>query len=248
MNRITDFSTESATEEDTNILTFEEGAENADTFEASPEDAQIGEAIFLPANDEFDEQVAKAQEQLEELRRQQEEIERQKNDLEQLRVRQAEFQRGRVEMIENLQHALDVLDRDSLEAEQRVEQYHRAKDTFTSHLDGIAHLRPESWSREELKAELESATQLIEEAREEYRRTLDHLDALAADPITLPQLAASVAPDMGTVSDSVAAELAPVSATAAAHGFGYWLRSGLAFTLPLMVFGFFALMLVLLLG
>ena len=93
---------------------------------------------------------------------------------------------------------------------------------------------------------------LIEEAREEYRRTLDHLDALASEPITLPQLAASVVSDLATGNtDSVAAEFGSAntaSTTATAHGFGYWLRSGLAFTLPLMVFGFFALMLVLLLG
>ncbi len=225
-----------------NILTFEE----IEPGELDP-DPPIGEAIFLPATDEFDEQVAKAQQQLEDLRRQQDEIERQKREIEELRVRQAQFQRGRVEMLENFQHALDVFDRETLEAEQRLEHYSRARESFAHHLDVIANLRPESWQRDDLRTELEHATAKIEEARRDYQRCLSHIDEIGAPPPAL-----HLARGDGDAGDANTKPVADAHPTGEAHAppqsFSYWLRSGLAFTLPLIGFGFFALMINLLFG
>ena len=54
----------------------------------------------LPGCDEFDQQVANAQAQLEDLRQRQEEIERQKDALEQLREKQSQFQFLRCTLIQ----------------------------------------------------------------------------------------------------------------------------------------------------
>ncbi len=230
MNRVTDFSTAG----DSNILTFAEGAE------MDPACA-LDDPIFAPNSDEFDEQVAQAQEQLDVLRRQQEEIERQKNELEVLRQKQSEFQRGRVEMVESLQHALDVLERDRLEAEQRVEQYARAKECFSMHLSAIAELRPETWSREDLRTELEHACKQVEEARGDYQRTLGHLDDLGDSP---EQTFSPVSPS--PVHPLPEQAIAAAGAAGRDRDFAYWMRSGFAFTLPLMMFGVFALIFMLL--
>lgn len=235
MNRLSDFSSVG----DSNILTFEEGAEMDPA-------SILDDPIFAPTTDEFEEQVAQAQEQLEELRRQQEEIEHQKVELEQLRHKQSEFQRGRVEMVENLQHALDMLERDSFDAERRVEQFARAKECFSAHLTNIAGLRPETWSREELRSELDHACTHVADAREDYQRTLAHLDSLAPEQPELPTFNPAAAPSLPAAE--ITPGLAPVADPVHSKDFSYWMRSGFAFTLPLMMFGVFALMLMLIFG
>ena len=220
--------------EDANILTF---AENCGADDPA---STLDDPIFAPAADEFEEQVAEAQEQLETLRRQQEEIERQKAELEQLRIKQAEFQRGRVEMIENLQHSLDVFERETFEAEQKVEQFGRAREAFGRHLQNIANLRPETWSRSDLKTELDHACLVVSEGREEYERTLAHLDTIAADlPPSMPTFGAV---------EPASPEAALPAPAGEPKDFSYWLRSGLAFTLPIMAFGLFAMVVMLIFG
>lgn len=231
MNRATSF----PTTDDGNILTFAEDSGIDDPT------SSLQDPIFAPTTDEFDEQVAQAQEQLETLRKQQEEIERQKAELEQLRIKQAEFQRGRVEMIENLQHSLDVFEREAFEAEQRVEQYGRAREAFNKHLEAIANLRPETWSRAELKGELDHACVTVNEGREEYDRTLTHLGSLPTDGIAgaLP----TFNPVAGPEANIDAGQHVPET-----KDFSYWMRSGFAFTLPLMTFGLFAIAIMLVFG
>ena len=233
MNRATSF----PSTDDGNILTFAEDSGIDDPT------SSLGDPIFAPTTDEFDEQVAQAQEQLEALRKQQEEIERQKAELEQLRIKQTEFQRGRVEMIENLQHSLDVFEREAFEAEQRVEQYGRAREAFNKHLGAIANLRPETWSRAELKSELEHACVVVSEGREEYDRTLTHLGSLPTDGLAgaLPTFNPVTAP--GASTDADIAHHTPET-----KDFSYWMRSGFAFTLPLMAFGLFAIAIMLVFG
>ena len=79
---------------------------------------------------EFDEQLANAQQQLKELKKQEEEIEKQKAELEYLRQMQSAFNRGKVEMLDNLQHAITLLERERLDAEQKILQYSRARYCF----------------------------------------------------------------------------------------------------------------------
>ncbi|MFP6873611.1 MAG: hypothetical protein VCA55_08875 [Verrucomicrobiales bacterium] len=190
-----------------------------------------GESASLPGCDEFDQQVAHAQAQLEDLRQRQEEIEHQKSELEQLREKQSQFQCDRVEILENLQHALDVLERDYFDAEQRMEQYSRARKSFSQHLAIISGLRLEDWPRDQLHGELDRAAIAIDEAREEYQRTLSHLGRLTADTQEISEFAAS----------AISRGETQAVKTAQPRSFAYWLRSGFAFTLPIMIFGIVSL-------
>ena len=66
----------------------------------------FSDGATLPGCDEFDQQVANAQAQLEDLRQRQEKIERQKDELELLREKQTHFQCERAEILGNLQQVL----------------------------------------------------------------------------------------------------------------------------------------------
>ena len=72
-------------------------------------DSSITEEPQRASSLEFDEQLASAQLQLKELKKQEEEIEKQKTELEHLRQMQSSFNRGKVEMTDNLQHAITFL-------------------------------------------------------------------------------------------------------------------------------------------
>ncbi len=193
----------------------------------------FSESTLLPGCDEFDQQVANAQAQIEDLRQRQEEIQSQKDELEQLREKQSQFQCNRAEILENLQHALDVLERDHFDAEQRMEHYSRARESFSQHLSIISALRLEDWSRDQLHSELDHAATAIDEAREEYQRTLSHLERLTSETQEISEFAATSSISRGETQQG--------NPTQPRRNFFYWLRSGFAFTLPIMIFGIFSM-------
>ena len=173
---------------------------------------------------EFDEQLASAQQQLKELKKQEEEIEKQKAELEYLRQMQSAFNRGKVEMLDNLQHAITLLERERLDAEQKILQYSRAQSTFKRTIDNISTLNPEDCTNGQLHDELTQANNIIDDARDEYMRTLKHLDSLNSSDES------NIADDQSTNH---------FATMTGSRNFRYWFKSGFAFSLPLIVFAIF---------
>ncbi len=178
-----------------------------------------------PLRENFDEKVQQAQERLLHLRQAQQQVERQKQELEELSEKQERFSHGRTDLLDRLNRALAVLDRETYDAQQRSGNLALAKEAFQRHLSLLDSLQPEQWSRAELQAELSHAIGAIEDAEDEYTKTMSRLGNPA-----------------GTQSgDTGAAQSTPFSAIAATggdHGFAFWFRCGFAFTLPIMVFLF----------
>ena len=197
--------------EDPNFLELEpsdsENSLNVDEYQKAP-------------SLEFDEQLASAQLQLKELKKQEEEIEKQKTELEHLRQMQNSFNRGKVEMTDNLQHAITLLERERLDAEQWILQYTSAQSIFNRTLEEITSLSPEDSNHSELHTQLEIAGNVIDDAREEYVRTLKHLDSLNSSE---------------ELSDNDTSSNLKVGSKSTTTFF-YWFRSGFAFSLPLIVF------------
>ena len=169
----------------------------------------------------LDDQVQKAQEQLIHLKRQQEQIEKQKRELEELSRRQEQFQQGKTEMIEHFTRALVVLEREVYDAQKRVEQLKSVNESFIQHLAIIEAINPKSWENSDINKELNRALSAVDDARTEYTRSRAVISADSNEDV----LAATSSPDGGGVYDSPA------------HDFAYWLKSGFAFTLPLLVLG-----------
>src|SRR5581483_5356894 len=168
----------------------------------------------------LDEQVQKAQEQLLRLKREQEVIEKQKRELEELSRRQEQLQHGRAEMVEQFTRALVILERETYDAQKRVEQLKTINESFVQHLQTLESINPKSWENLDINKELTRALSAVDDARAEYARSRAVINAETSEEV-----------------------LAPVNAGAAANyaeapqDFLYWLKNGLAFTLPLIVFG-----------
>ena len=186
---------------------------------------ELNEETMSPEH--LDSQVQKAQEQLLHLKRQQDAIEKQKRELEELSRRQEELERGRTEMMDKLTRSLVVLEREAYDTQKKLEQIRATRESFGQHLELIEALDPKSWNPTDLHKELSRALSAVDDARTEFSQQRSRLHAAdeAASDVPLPE----AAPD---VSDLL-------------HGgrsFAKWLQIGLAFTLPLIAFGFIALL------
>jgi septal ring factor EnvC (AmiA/AmiB activator) len=170
----------------------------------------------------LDDQVQKAQEQLIQLKRQQEQIEKQKRELEELSRRQEQFQQGKAEMIEHFTRARVVLERQIYDAQKRVEQLRSINESFDQHLITIEAINPKAWENSDINKELNRALSAVDDAHTEYARSRAVISAETNQDV-LP--ATSSSPDAAGLYD------------APAHDFMYWLKSGVAFTLPLLVLG-----------
>ena len=233
----------------------------ADILIANPEEEEDFEASIIADDevslavdtDEFDEQVQQAQEQLLALRHQQQIIERQKAEIEELKIKRQLFLSGRTEIVEKLNRSIITLERKTYEAQKRVEKYLQTKDSFESHLEDIEDINPEEWSRSELRNQLSRSLGVIEDARADYQKSLTRIDKLQSDYNPTSEVTRAEAESTNLIAAAVGATSnRSISASAkemlTTRDFGYWFRSGFAFTLPLIIFGVFALILSILLG
>jgi len=174
----------------------------------------------------LDSQVQKAQDQLLQLKRQQEQIEKQKRELEELSRKQEELERGRAEMSDKLTRSLVVVEREAYDAQKRLEQLRAMRESFGQHLELIEAIDPKSWNPADLHKELSRALSTVEGARVEFGQQRSRLQATESAGEGYVALA----------------EVEPVFSNSG-RSFVQWFKIGLAFSLPLIFFGFLALFL-----
>lgn len=176
-----------------------------------------------PSAEELQDQVKRAQSELLLLRQKQEQIEKEKQRLEDLTRRQEELERGRNEIADKLSRSIILVQRETEEAQRRLEQLNAIQDSFAEHLRNLEEIDPKSWNGRDLPRELTRALGTVDEARAAYARSHAKIAPTADPEAGLPVDVGSMLPDF------------------ADQGFAYWLRSGVAFTLPLLVLGSIAL-------
>jgi cell division protein FtsB len=175
----------------------------------------------------LDSQVQKAQEQLLQLKRQQEQIEKQKRELEELSRRQEELERGRAEMSDKLTRSLVVLEREAYDAQKKMEQLRATRESFGQHLALLESINPKTWNPSDLNKELSRALSTVDDARTEYSQQRSRLQATSREEqIEVPL------PGAGSGLESAGKT----------NSFAQWVQIGLAFTLPLIIFGAIALL------
>lgn len=177
-----------------------------------------------PSAEELQSQVKRAQSELLQLRQRQDQIEKEKQRLEELTRRQEDLERGRNEIADKLSRAIILVQRETEEAQRRLEQLNTIQDSFAEHLRNLEEIDPKGWNGRDLPRELTRALGTVDEARSAYARSHAKIAPVADSESGLPIDSGAMFPDLGD------------------QGFAYWLRSGLAFTLPLVVLGAIALL------
>jgi chromosome segregation ATPase len=179
-------------------------------------------ASAAPTRDDVDRKVVEAQQKLAELKRAQEELERERAGLEEVRRRQAEFQTGRQEIIQNLTRGLGLLEEAEFAARRDAEQMVKTVGDFRNALAKVQAINDAAWTKENFQVELTRALTTIENARMEWNSARLKLPALAGESRTV-----AAAPENN--SPAIAApSLAELS-------FGQLCKIGLALTWPLLL-------------
>lgn len=179
------------------------------------------------STEHLDSQVQKAQEQLQLLKRQQEQIEKQKRELEELSRRQEELERGRAEMNDKMTRSLVILEREGYDCQKKLEQIRATHESFTNHLQLLESIDPKTWNPAELPKELSRALSTVDDARTEFSQQRSRLEAAGTAESSDMHLPATTADHDGSFGGG--------------KSFAQWMQIGFAVTLPLIVFGFIAL-------
>jgi chromosome segregation ATPase len=172
---------------------------------------------------DVDENVVQAAQELERLRKRQETLEREKRDLEEIRRKQEEYERGKRDVIERLGQSLVTMEKDELQAERMAELLNATRKQFKEMLAEVEKLNEALWPEERFGEELTKALALVEDTRMEYNKSLSKIEAAGGTEV---RIASSVSA-MGEPPRLNYDEERP---------FGYWLKVGMAVSLPLIVF------------
>jgi hypothetical protein len=180
-----------------------------------------------PTSEELQSQVQRAQDELAELKRRSEQIERDKQRLEELSRRQDELERGRAEMLDKFTRSMVVIQRETQDAEKRLDQLNEMHESFTQHLRELESINPKAWVGLDLSKELSKALSTVDDARSDYNRAQAKL---VSEPEDQPRAHAAV--EGSEYEEYYAAD----------KGFFHWLKAGFAFTLPIQVVGWLGLL------
>ncbi len=179
------------------------------------------------STEHLDEKVQQAEAQEQNLKRQLEVIERQKREFEELSRRQEIFTVGKSDMVDKLTRSLVVLERESHDASKRVELLHSIYGSYSQHLENLEGISPKSWDGMDINKELTRALASLDDARAEFTRSF-------------PKISLSSEREHGHGQDGgYSAEYGGDS-----KDFVTWLKIGLAFSLPVLVFGLIALVVI----
>jgi hypothetical protein len=121
-----------------------------------------------PTREEIESMVSEKQIRLAELKRAQEDLERERAGLEELRRKQAEFQTGREEMLQQLTRGIGLLEESEMVARRDAELMARTLGDFREAAGKVMAINEQSWSQEGFSMELTRALTTIENARMEW--------------------------------------------------------------------------------
>src|SRR6187402_2344559 len=110
-----------------------------------------------PTREELESRVTDMQSKLGELKRAQQELERERSDLEETRRRQTEFTKGRQEMEQHLTRGIGLLEEAEFAARRDAEQMAKSLLDLRESLIKVQSVHEESWTKDNLNAELTRA-------------------------------------------------------------------------------------------
>lgn len=181
------------------------------------------------STEHLDEKVQQAEQQEQVLKRQLDAIEKQKRELAELSRRQETLTAGKNDVTDKLTRALVVIERETMEAGKRLELLQSINASFAQHLETVDAINPKLWDESEINKELTRALASVDDARAEYSRSYPRI---AAIPENSAGAVGMESGQFGVESDDDGKD------------FIGWLKIGFAFSLPLLVFGLIALIVI----
>jgi chromosome segregation ATPase len=182
------------------------------------------------AGDDYDDKLKAAEEELVRIQNQREELARRKQELEELTALKRTFLSQQAEVSEKLNSAITLINRELLEVQQEAEDLEQCRVCFVSHLDKLAKINPESWTRENQAERMNRSNMALDIAVDEYDQAANHFENSRC----------------GAIFGRVSTRKRSKTRTTDHAEFMQHLRNGLAFNLPVYSLGCLALVIYLL--
>ena len=179
-------------------------------------------ARMAQQKEELSNQVVGAVSEIERLRMRQEALEEEKTALEELTRRQEAYERGKRDIVEKLDRSIVLLEKEEQQAKQMVQLLAQIRSRFKDSLIELRAIREDTWPDEAFHEELNKALVLVEEARSDYKSGLAKIEASSWHRDLTDRRPPAIL-------DKVGAE------AFREKGFGYWLKVGIAVSLPLII-------------
>ena len=181
------------------------------------------------STEHLDEKVHQAEQQEQVLKRQLETIEKQKREFAELSRRQEALITGRNDLADKLTRALVVIEREAMDASKRLEMLQTMDTAFHQHLETLDAINPKLWDEADISKELTRAMASVDDARGEYSRSFPKVGAMPE------QAAGASVSEPGFTADYSSGD---------GKDFLGWVKMGFAFSLPLIVLGLIALIVI----
>ena len=182
------------------------------------------------STDHLDEKVHQAEQREQVLKRELETLEKQRRELDDLTRRQEAVNTGKTDLVDKLTRARVVIEREIHDASKRLEMLQTIDSAFEHHLDGLEAIDTKFVEGLDMNRELTRALAALDNARGEYTKSYPKVCVIPE------QDAGSSASEPGYAGD--------YSGGGEAKDFIGWVKIGVAFSLPLIVFGLIALIVI----
>jgi len=173
--------------------------------------------------EELNTQKASAKLHIERLKQKQNEMEREEQMLSDLLEKQEQYERGKQEMQDRLTESMMSLQKLGDHAARQVEVYFTTRDRLAADLEELQKINDTEWAEESFRDELNKAVVQIDAIRSDFVKAQATIEAVGGPVKLFDEHARKV--DALEVD-----EFAPSS-----KGFGYWMKVGLAASLPLII-------------
>lgn len=177
---------------------------------------------LLKQKQELDGRVAGASQEIEDLRKRQQELESQKTRMEELARKQVDYEEAKREIIAQLDRSVILLEKDEVQASRLVDLLAETRQRFKESLNEVRGIDEQAWDDVQFEEELNRAIVSVDDARLLHQKGMAKVDVVSGH-----RKGRGVQRATETVLDDGPAAT-PV------QGFGYWLKAGLGFSLPLI--------------
>jgi vacuolar-type H+-ATPase subunit I/STV1 len=165
--------------------------------------------------------VSDAASQIDRLRHRQEELEKEKSTLEKLSRQQDEYETEKRDLIQKLSRSIVLAEKEESQATRVAALFAETRARFRDALSELQSIDEDDWDENEFESELTQALAVVESAGGVYEKALARIEASGWQQ------------GEGKASAEVIRDSERPRATRA--GFGYWLKVGIAVSLPLIV-------------
>jgi chromosome segregation ATPase len=177
-------------------------------------------------SNDFEGKLGDTQVRLAQLEAEREKLERQARECSELNDKKKVFLSSQVEMSEKLSNAVTLIDRELVAIRTELQHLEECRDAFDGNLKKIAKFDPESWSQENVKANLDQAIMIMDNADDQYDQAATYFATMR--------------------SGSIFGKSGKKTIHAETGEFLTQLKNGLAFNLPIITLGCVALVIYLL--